>query len=521
MSVKLQKERLKLSESVYSRYLRTTVENDIIVPDIKPDIFKILQVSSSVAITHKSIQPDKVHIKGTVRLNILYVPDGAETGTVKSISASPEFSQSVDLMGALPDMTLSVDAECEAPEHTLLNSRKINIRSKIGLGIRLSSSSEAEISVGVNSDEAIELKSVELKAYNPSTDTERDIIIRERLELAAGKPAISEVLSFSAKPRLEELRLSNGKAAVKGELKVSVVYCGEVESESQSSPVEFAEYSIPFNEALEIDGLSENMTGEADLYIKDLFFEVNTDSDGDKRLLSCEFTVTSAIRAYEAVEFSAIEDAYGLSCNISVKKSPYRIERLIDSLSSQEPLKEQFAIPDYLPELKRLCDCSASPSIEGLSVKDGTVTVNGCAHCGILYLTADADMPIASFNHIIPFVHTFNASGINADSMCEAKAEIDHISCTLNGTRALEIRAAVTVYLKAVAVQSVELVSSLTCETAEACTKPAAMVVCFVQDGDTLWDIAKRYRTTPDSIIAANGSEAETIKTGNRLFIFR
>ena len=47
------------------------------------------------------------------------------------------------------------------------------------------------------------------------------------------------------------------------------------------------------------------------------------------------------------------------------------------------------------------------------------------------------------------------------------------------------------------------------------------MIVYFVQKGDTLWNIAKRYHTSVDAIKAANNLESDLIKPGQRIFIFR
>ena len=43
----------------------------------------------------------------------------------------------------------------------------------------------------------------------------------------------------------------------------------------------------------------------------------------------------------------------------------------------------------------------------------------------------------------------------------------------------------------------------------------------IVQQGDSLWDIAKTYYTTPGRICELNGLESEEIKPGKRLIIMK
>ncbi len=43
----------------------------------------------------------------------------------------------------------------------------------------------------------------------------------------------------------------------------------------------------------------------------------------------------------------------------------------------------------------------------------------------------------------------------------------------------------------------------------------------IVQPGDSLWNIAKTYYTTPDRIMELNALETEEVQPGNRLLIIK
>ena len=50
--------------------------------------------------------------------------------------------------------------------------------------------------------------------------------------------------------------------------------------------------------------------------------------------------------------------------------------------------------------------------------------------------------------------------------------------------------------------------------------KRAPLTVYFATDGDTLWDIAKKYKTAPERIAAINSLEEDAvIKSGTKLII--
>lgn len=43
----------------------------------------------------------------------------------------------------------------------------------------------------------------------------------------------------------------------------------------------------------------------------------------------------------------------------------------------------------------------------------------------------------------------------------------------------------------------------------------------IVKNGDDLWDLAKKYMTTEESIQEMNGLESDKIKAGDKLLIFK
>ncbi len=518
MSVKLQKEHIKLSQVICSRYCQTTAECDIIVPDIKPDILKVLRVSSEAVITQKTVQTDKVHLQGIMRIDILYIPEGDDCGNVKSISTVQDFSHTVDAVGAKPGMSLFAEAECEGMEFTVVNSRKLSLRNKISMSIKVSHICEMNITTGIDGDEPVQTRCEHLKISNCCCEAERDIVIRERLDVPSGKPDLEEILKFSAKPIPGELRLLDNKAIARGELKLCTLYCG---SDGEKESMECMEHTVPFTEVLEVDGLAENMTAEIDYAVKNVYCEICRDSDGDKRILGTEITLCAYIRGTEIIECDAVRDAYGIEHEIKTEAESHNIEQLVDTVCTKATPSEKINIPDYLPDIYRICDCSAVPNIESVVPENSTVTVSGYITCNILYMSADSDAPVSGFSHVMPFSQVFDIAGVNQNSVCEAKADIAHLDYTISGPGNIELRSIVELALKAVNPENCEFISDIEYDNDSVLPPVPSITVYFIQPGDTLWSIAKRYRTTPDAILATNNVDPHNLQIGSRIYIFR
>lgn len=517
MSINLQKEHVRIAEVFMSRCFQTVVESDVIVPDAKPDILKVLRVGCEPVITQKSVRNDRITVSGTLRFNILYIPDGEVIGRVKSITVLRDFSHTADVSGAQSGMLLSAEVDVRAPECTVENSRKLGLRTEVMLNVKLTALTQADISTEVDGDAPIQTKGRDIRFCNLCLETEHETHFCEQLEVPQGNPEVGELLHVILRPTLSELKIIDRKAVLKGEVCICTLYSG---NDAEGS-LQYCEHTLPFSDLPEAEGFAEGMVGEAELCVKEISYEVCSDSDGDKRVVRVDATIGAVIKVSENIELNVIEDAYGTERDINIKPCAFDIEQLLGSAVEQLALKESVIIPDYLPEPRRICDCIASASIESISVENECAAICGVVSCDILYLSDSETQPLVSFTHAMPFSHNFPVSGICKSSVCDAKSEVEHLSCTMNAARGLEMRIIVSLGLKAVSPERIEVVDEISEIEGEGAKSAPCIKIYFVKEGDTLWNISKRYKTTPDELLAQNGvDESELLVSGRAVYIF-
>lgn len=515
MAIQLLKEDVKTTQVICQKYSQTMVESDVIVPDIKPDIKKVLEVSGNACITQKMIQQDKAFIQGTIKFNVLYLPDGEETVQLKNLSLTQEFNHVVDCRGAQPDMQLSAEAEPESFDHTLINSRKLNLRCVMGIGIKIARPALLSLTTGAEGENHIALRKERLRLCGGTDTAECQIIIREQLELPAGKPAMDEVLKITAVPVSTELCMMDNKAVAKGQLRICTLYSGQ---ESGSS-VEFMEHVLPFTEILDVSGSTEGMGGEIDYTVGELYYEIRDDTDGEPRALGIELVLTAAVKGCETMELETVSDAYSLCGKLDLTTRAYRLEQLLDNNTAEVSFQDQAQLPPMLPKLKQVCDVSTTARIERIAVEEQQITVFGTVHSNILYLTADQDIPISSFGHISEFTHSFTVPGAGGDTACDARIFPEHVSYTLSGDDSLELRFVLGLTVKSLKTGEVLLVEEMTETTPSEDDSDPRIVLYFVQSGDTLWDIAKRYRTTVQALQTLNRLDGDLLHPGQQIKI--
>ncbi len=518
MSVNLHKEPVKINEILCSKYEQISAAGDVIVPDINPDVLKVLRITPCVSVTEKSIKDGRAYVKGVIKLNILYVPESKELGKIKAINTSLEFSHVTEAKGIKPSASISAEAECENVSLDLINSRKLSVKCTVGINVKISEATETLIATKAEEDSGLEIKSSNLKLLNTVCDSDKEFSVSERLSLPDGKPPIAEILKIGASAVGTELKPAEGKAAVRGDLKLSVLYNSE-ETDGEYN-IEFFECTLPFTEVFDVIGLKECMECEADYHIKDVWYEISGGESDENTSLNVSLTIGAVIKGTEVCEAEVIEDAYSTEKNIVPTKKAYELERLIDSNYIQLPRKEMLEIPDYLPEIKKVCDITAIPSVTDISISEGTLTVKGIISVNVLYLTPAPDSPISGFDKVIEFTHSFDLSKSCEDSVCEAKVTTEHLSYTLSGARNLELRIISALSVKCMSPEKTEVIDEIE-DSDEPLFALPSVIIYFVQPGDTLWNIAKRYHTSWEKIAADNDISGELIKIGQKLLIFR
>ena len=102
------------------------------------------------------------------------------------------------------------------------------------------------------------------------------------------------------------------------------------------------------------------------------------------------------------------------------------------------------------------------------------------------------------------------------DETVELKAEVKHVSYNLNSSGELELRCLLS--LDGRLTRQNELMNITGIEEKERPSRHG-IVIYFAKDGDSVWNVAKRYAVPQDKIIKYNNLENDSVAKGAKLFI--
>jgi hypothetical protein len=356
------------------------------------------------------------------------------------------------------------------------------------------------------------VKKIPVRVNSAVADCEREFVVREVMEIPSGKSSICEILKVDSKICDKEIKALTGKAVIKGTANISVLYSGD------NSSIEFTEADIPFTEVVDIPDLIEDADCDMDCAICDMFYKISEDNDGDMRIVNVEFAVNAQISAYRTVETEIIEDCYVPGCEMSIERCEERLEEVICCPTAQSTLREIVTIDDGAPQISGIYHIITKASVTDTQAENGRVSVSGRVDAYILYITDGGESPVYSCKREIPFSVMIDSPGSARGMDCAIKAEVEHASYSLNMANEVELRIILRVNAKVIRERRLELVS----EMSEAVEKrgESGIIIYFVQNDDSLWDISKRYGVSIDSVMKFNGISAdENIACGRRLII--
>lgn len=516
MEIGLKKDKLDLSQLHMNDTTQILVEGDVIVPDVKPDIAAILQTDADAVVVKKERSQGKLMLTGTIFLKILYVPEGTEGDAVKSINTKFDFTDELPM--ADEDAFVSVSALCDQVEYGLVNSRKMNFKILVSLTCKSYTQRTVEFVTGVEEEQQLERRSSKVKLYNVKLLQEAEFVVAENLDVPNGKPDIGDILKMDVKISKGESKLMNGRAMLKGNLNLCTLYLSDMEGLG----IEFMEHELPFSEVVDLEGLEEGDICDVRYAVKDVYYDVKDDLNGDPRLLSAEVLLACEICVSETKDIALVEDCYAPVGETKLTTQNVQLEELVCDDTSQMTLKELIAIPENLPSVDGVYNVIAQPVITGQEITGEGLVLQGMVYVNILYVSSNTQSPLHAYRQELPFRHVLRAEGLADGMTCDVTASAEHTSFSLNMASEVEVRCVLEFNTKVIRSYLMDVITGCEVEEVEEDRSICSLVIYFIQPGDCLWDIAKHYKTTIDKIKSANRlEEGCELITGQKLLIPR
>lgn len=519
MSLELLKEAFRVNNLLGEDTIQTVLENDIIVPDTKPDIARVLLLDGDVFVTGCDAGTDRVVTSGCIVCKILYISDD-DTRSVKSITSNIPFSYTVDIQGARGGMKCRAKAIMEHIDHNLLNGRKVNVKAILSIKCNAYDEIDREYSAGLTGVDDIQTlrDTITLNTYLGSNKV--NYIIKEDLDLPSSKPIIGEILRNDVKITGKDFKVTEGKIIVKGDIGISTLYIADDETRS----MQYVENEVAFTQFVDFDDVDEDSVVNVDYDLIDYKIEASEDSDGELRCVRAEVALNIYVDGVSKKTVELLSDAYSPKARITLDRQAIELDELFAESRGQIIVKDAIDLSECSPEVSEvfnvLCKCSLSDS----RIENDKVVVEGSVANDMLYLANSDEQPVFCHKKEVPFKHEIDIKGITALMKADVSLELEHCNYSMVSSNQVEIRIVLGVKAKVETKKRIALINKAAegaLDESRLLTRPS-IILYIIQPGDSLWKIAKKYSTTVDSLIKTNNlSDKDMLMPGQQILILK
>lgn len=501
------KDNLCINQIVGQKTDNIMVEGDIIVPDVKPDILNTIHTSGNVCIYKKEVLEGKVRIDGCVNVYIMYLADG-EMSSVRSLNTCLDFTNTFDFENVRPDMNLELEVEVRSVDCKVLNGRKVSVKAAVELKQKVYSNETVEYIRQIQNVEDIQLlnKSFVLNSLIGSGMNKvyaKDTLILDNID------NLAEILKVDLKITNQDTKVSYNKILAKADASVKIMYLTE------DDRINVVESIIPVMGFVDIPNVSDDNLVDTKYELKNLIVKPNS---VEEHSIYIEAEIELSCMVYESRNVDMIQDLYSPSQNLVFNKKAIR------SMVGKERIEDVCSIRQTSPVAEihgnRIYDVEVVPSISNQNLLNGRIVYEGEVGLKFIY-SSDNGGNIDTKTMSLPFTFNVDAPNVNQSSMVETQMQIKNQNFVVMPDGNIDISIDINFIMNISKMTSINLIDSINAEENRQ-IEIYSIIIYFVKPGDTLWEIAKRFRSTVEDIARVNNIEnPDKLNVGQQLFIPR
>lgn len=496
-----------------------TLEEDINLPDTKEDMESILFHNYRVMIEEVKAGEQKVHIRGKIIYSILYRSE--ETGRLCSMEGSIPIDEQLYMEGISGADKVLVRPQVEDFSVGIINSRKISVQSILELYAYVQELYDEEITTGLNGVDC-EMRKEECD-FTQLAVCKKDIFrFRENVNIPNNMPNVENVVWSSMKVQDMEYKPLDGQLSVQGKIQIFVTYDGERDSHNQ-----IYQATIPFSTMMECSGSNMNMTPQISCEVVDSQLHLDTDFDGEARSFAVELVLELDMKLYEPQKVAVLWDIYGIQKDLTPQIQPIAYDVLTGQHRGNIKVSDKMNMSVTDNGQPRILYADGRSVLEKCEVTNDGVLVNGMLICQVLYMSGAEENEFGSSQCMIPFSQMVEMTGEmpreKGNITCNVQLHCNDLQFAFDMDGNLEAKANVAYDMLTFEKMAGRNITNIAVSEMdmEKCNNLPSMAIYFAKQGDTLWEMGKKYCVPIRQIREMNHLTSDEMKAGDKVLIVR
>lgn len=490
---------------IYDTVKHTDISEEFILPDYLPDVKRIIRVDIKPKIDGKFISRGRVDYEGDVICHILFCDEGNH---LKSVSFTASFSDGVDVSGIEDECIANLVPSPESVSCKMLNPRRVSIRLRLDTAVTVWCNRSFEPAFSGDYDEySLEKSTQSVDVLKLICSGESGLNAIADLEADGSLPQINDIISCNADVSFYECKCSEGKALCRGDMSITVFY-SSLDGDSEIYTVLFRK--IPIAQVVLADGVDDTYSCMARGTVDAVKFSVSENGFGERRVVELDISYRIYLNCVGSETVTVVKDIYAPGKSVSCESEKQTFCKLskIYSTSFGANLAVSREEMNMLHSIG-VFTLSATPKIDEVEfIKEGSrLRVSGKCLTGVVVKNAEE---LETYEYEVPFKTELDAFGLgenfiyNYDIVCvSAKGRFD--SETFYTELDMQLNLMLIETLELDVLKKVELSDSIAEENVP------QMRFYYPCDGETLWDIGKRFGVSVNELREKNDIVGQTL----------
>ena len=507
MEVDATRQTITVNKLISTKKEMVTIEGDMIVPDVKPDILNTIDTVGNVCIYKKEVLDGKVRFDGSINLNVIYLAD-TDNDFTRGLTNSLDFTQVIDVDNCRAGMELRNNINIKDIECKVLNGRKINTKVVLEIEVYIYSNEEINILKEINNVEGVQTLNSNMQINN---------LVGSGCCKALGKDTVcleqednlAEILKTEVKVINNEMKVSYNKVLLKADACVKIMYLTE------NGDIKVVCSNIPIMGFIDMPNVSENNILNCQYEIKNILVKPNS---AEEHSIYVEVEFEICCDASDSIEIESIQDMYCPNGNLKFK--PKEVSTIMNKQINKNicNIRERISVPEI--SSNKIYDVEISPNINNTNILNGRIVFEGELKLNFIF-SSEANTRIDTKRYTLPFTFNIDNEQINSNKIVNTKINCAQDEFVITSDGMIDCKVNLEFETEMYNNANMNIIDEIEMSEEENNANPS-MVIYIVKEGDTLWNIAKKYKTTMEDIINVNNLEnPNMLSIGQKLFIPR
>ena len=481
-------ETIDVNKKILSNSKELELTNEVIVPDIKPDIVNVIDTNGFAYINKQEISNGSFKLDGNTQITIIYL---SSEGDTRSITTNLEFNFKQESTEIKENCLIRYDTQILEMSSKMLNERKIVVDLKLKIKYKIYEKNEVKFYNEFENIEALQKQEEVLNLNSIIGSGTSKALIDEKIQVD-NLDIISEILKVNIDVSNVESKISYNKILAKGEADIFIIYLTE------DGRIGKTNGKFPVMSFIEIPNVKEDNICELDYKMKNVVLKIN---NSDDHSFSCQAEYEIQAQVFEKKSVNIVNDLYSLKSDLEYTKNEIDLELFENADSENIKIDEKFEMTD----IKNVLDVEIRINILNINSPVAKFKIYGESNQKNGLIIREFEVPIMA--------------KFESEKNYQIKIKSKEFSLDVNN---VVVQAQIEVKQESSSFRKISIIQDVKVKENSNKSDDYSVIVYFVKQNDTIWKIAKKFKVSQNTLIRINDLEnPDMIYPGDKLYVLK